>query len=199
MFAEERFTQHLQAARQGDQGALVGLLEAYRCFLDQVADACVDRGLQGKFGVSDLIQETVVGAYVGFAGFAGSTPEEFRSWLRRILVNVMRDQQRHYRKAAKRACQREVSLHQAAEQELIAPNLGPASAVVQAERRQRLLQALERLPDPYRQILRRRHLDHRTDREIAAELGLAVKTVQNLWTQAVRLWRNEVNPGNESI
>src|SRR5262245_57665567 len=83
----EEFFAQLKAARAGSRESLGNLLDDYRAYLLLVANQELDPGLRSRGGASDLVQETITKAFCGFEGFQGKTPEEWKGWLRRILVN----------------------------------------------------------------------------------------------------------------
>src|SRR5262245_6155605 len=102
--------QWLAAARAGSPEALGQVLETFRGYLLLVADRELDPELRAKGGASDLVQDTFLEARRDFAGFHGSSEEELRAWLRRVLLNNVANFTRQYRQRAKREVAREVSL-----------------------------------------------------------------------------------------
>src|SRR5262249_2943096 len=100
----------LDAVRPDDPEALGRLLEACRPYLLLVANEKMQSGLQGKVGASDVVQETFLEALRDFQRFQGSTEEELRAWLRRILLNNLADLAIHYAGTAKRDVAREIPL-----------------------------------------------------------------------------------------
>ena len=101
--------QHLlRAAQDGDATARGQLLERYRKYLSSIAEAELASDLRPKAGPSDLVQDTLLEAHRYFARFDGAQGDEFRAWLRGILLNKLAQLHRHYHEAQKRAVGREV-------------------------------------------------------------------------------------------
>ncbi len=92
----------LQGARSGDVEALGRVLESCRDYLRIVAERGLDPDLAAKDGASDLVQETLLGAYRNIAAFRGRSRAELLAWLRKILRNNVADLRRHYRGTGKR-------------------------------------------------------------------------------------------------
>src|SRR5262249_20956798 len=100
----------LAEARAGRNDALGQALEACRVYLLLIAAEELAPELRGKGGASDLVQETFLEAHRDFARFPGGAPDEWRAWLRRLLLNTVADFARRYRATTKRNPAREVPL-----------------------------------------------------------------------------------------
>src|SRR5689334_93110 len=100
----------LAEARAGCNDALGQALEAFRTYLLLIAEEEIAPDLRGKGGASDIVQETFLEAQRDFVRFQGATPEEWRAWLRRLLLNNVADFGRRYRATTKRNAGVEVSL-----------------------------------------------------------------------------------------
>ena len=64
--------------------------------------ARLDPDLAAKGGGSDLVQDTLLGAYRDFATFHGRSRDELHAWLRKILENNLAVFRRRYRGTRKR-------------------------------------------------------------------------------------------------
>src|SRR3954447_23252599 len=100
----------IEAARRGDAEALGKALEPFRDYLLLVANQELEPELRTKFGASDLVQETFLGAHRDLASFRGRTETEWRLWLRGILVHRVANHRRQFRSTLKRRVERELSL-----------------------------------------------------------------------------------------
>src|SRR5579871_1471767 len=89
----------LAAARAGSNDALGQALEACRDYLLLIAQQEMDLQLRAKGGASDIVQETFLEAQRAFENFQGTSEEELRAWLRRILLNNLGDFTRRYRES----------------------------------------------------------------------------------------------------
>ena len=72
-------------------------LESCRDYLHLIATRGLDADLAAKGGASDLVQETLLGAYRDFGAFHGRSREELLAWLRKILQNNLAVHRRRYR------------------------------------------------------------------------------------------------------
>jgi RNA polymerase sigma-70 factor (ECF subfamily) len=182
----------LEQARNGDERALGQLLELYRNYLRLVARSLIGHALRVKLEPSDLVQETFLKAHREFAQFAGRSEPELVSWLRRILVRSMANQVKHHRRLA-RDHQRQESLENLLDrssitiQQALATSIpSPSEQASQREQAVLLANALDRLPDDYREAFIRRTLEHVPFETIAAEMDRSVGAVRMLWTRAVK-------------
>src|SRR5262249_37816723 len=149
-------------ARTGSTEALGQILEAYRGYLLLIAQRELEPDLQAKGGASDLVQETFLKAQRHFAGFQGNTEGELKAWLRHLLLNNLADFTRLYPPTDKRQVGREVMLNAGNSSttprgEPAGDTPTPSAQAMEQEQARAIQQALERLPDDYRLVLRYRY------------------------------------------
>ena len=87
---------------------------SFRDYLLLVANEQMDVTLKAKQGASDLVQETFLQAQEHISTYRGCSPNEWRSWLRSILIRNMANTRRHFEMTAKRTVHREVPLPEGA-------------------------------------------------------------------------------------
>jgi RNA polymerase sigma-70 factor (ECF subfamily) len=187
----------LRQARAGSAEALGNVLEACRGYLLTVAQRELDPQLRAKGGPSDLVQQTFLEAQRDFAGFHGETEAELLAWLRRLLLNNLANFVRDYRETAKRQVTREIGL---LDVDSSRPgDLGPASAsptpskqAMLHERTAAVLQALDKLPPDYRQVVWLRYHDERSFEEIGKIMGRSANAVRKLWLRAVERLKQDL-------
>ncbi len=184
----------LATARTGSADALGRLLEAYRRYLLDVANAELDTVLQAKAGASDLVQETFLEAQRIFDRFGGGAGADLRAWLRAILLNKVATFTRHYRDTAKRHLGKEVGLDAGSDLQFHPPAPGdsPSNLVHRAEQAELVTAALERLPEQYRQIIIWRQLEGLPFEDMAARLQRSVDAVRKLWWRAIQQLQKEL-------
>jgi RNA polymerase sigma-70 factor (ECF subfamily) len=187
----------LAAAQAGSREALGQVLETFRAYLLLVADREMDPELRAKGGASDLVQETFLEAQRDFAQFHGTSVEELRAWLRRLLLNNVANFTRQYRQRAKRDIDREVALEAGGSSHergagLAADILSPSGQAVAHEQAEALAQALQRLPPDYRQVLAWRHEEHHTFEEIGQRMERTANAARMLWLRAVERLQKEM-------
>jgi RNA polymerase sigma-70 factor, ECF subfamily len=189
----------LPEARAGSREALGQVLEAYRAYLLLIANRQLDTDLRAKGGASDLVQETFLEAQRDFAGFHGSSADELQAWLRQLLLHNLANFTRQYRGTAKREIEREVQLGQetpsgGAGVFVPADTPSPSGHALAREQADAIEQAVARLPEDYREVVRQRYLERRTFPEIAQSLGRSENAVRKLWLRAIERLQQEMEP-----
>ncbi len=182
----------LREAKAGDAAVLGRLLELHRRYLALLARVQIGRRLQGKVDASDLVQETFLEAHRSFGRFRGESEAEFVAWLRQILAANLADLLRRYLGTQGRDVRLEREIRDAIDQSsvlldraLAAPQSSPSR---QAERREQgvlLANALDQLPDDYREALVLRHLEGLTFPEVARRMGRSQDSVEKLWMRGL--------------
>jgi RNA polymerase sigma-70 factor (ECF subfamily) len=188
--------QWLPAARAGSPEALGQLLDAYRAYLQLIAERELSPQLQAKGGASDLVQETLLDAVRGFEHFHGNSVEELRKWLRRLLLNNLVSFARRYRGAGKRQVAREVALEAGDSSGergggLAADTPSPSARAMASEQAAAIARALERLPDDYRRVLLLRYQEERSFEEIGRLMDLTPNAARKLWLRAFKRLQQE--------
>ncbi len=184
--------QLMQLAKAGESSALGKLLQHYTSYLTLLARVQLGRRLQGKLDPADLVQETFVQAQRNFAGFQGRTEAEWIAWLRQILGSRIAKLLRRYLGTQRRnvRLEREVlddldRSSQGMQVVLAAPGSTPSQQAARREQAVLLAQALERLPEDYREVLILRHLEGMSFPEIAQRLERSLDSVKNLWARGL--------------
>lgn len=182
----------LRQARAGDDVALGTLLEQYRSYLSLLARLQITRRLQAKVDAADLVQETFLEAHQSFPRFQGTTEKELVHWLRRILAANLVDLTRRFLGAQRRDVRLEQQLAEDLEQSsqtiergLVAPDSSPSHQAARRERAVLLAEALERLPESYREVLILHHLEGLSMPEVRRRMGRTLDSVKHLWTRAL--------------
>jgi RNA polymerase sigma-70 factor (ECF subfamily) len=190
----------IQVARGGSRDSLGQLLEMYRPFLLLLARSELKADLQGKIGASDMVQETFLEAQRDFGRFRGRTHAELMAWLRRILVHNILNLHDHFLATGKRQASREMPLARGPDssgQELEAGIESPSRQAIIHEESLAMQEALDRLPETYRQVLRLRHYEQRSFEEIGHTLGKSAEASRKLWFRAVERLRVELGLPHE--
>jgi len=181
----------LGRARGGSPSSLGELLEACRAYLLLMAKEELADDVRAKIAPSDLVQVTLHEACKDFDRFRGESEGELLAWLRRILINNARDAIRSFREIAKRELNREISLDDAGSQhglkhKLVSTQPSPSGQAMAAERWRRVLQALEKLDEKPRQVLRWRNLEQLSFVEIGRRLNISEDGARKIWSRAVQ-------------
>ena len=186
----------IDEGRDGSADAQGRLFERCRNYLLLVAEHQLDRGLRGKLGASDLVQETFLRAGRGFDRFRGTSEEELLGWLQRILQNEAGQAVRRFRRAAKRDIRREKPLSPCDSRpgggELPGHTETPSRLLAAAEELDRLAAALARLPKHYQCVIQWRNTERKSFDEIGKTLDRSPDAARKLWVRAIEQLRGEL-------
>jgi RNA polymerase sigma-70 factor (ECF subfamily) len=180
----------LLLARAGSVPALGQLLELYRSYMTLLARVQIGRRLQGKADSADLVQEAFLEATAHFDQFRGTSEAELAAWLRQILVSRLARLVRHYCNTQRRDVRLERQLANEMEQSsrslgLVAPGSTPSQRASRREQSVLLADALDRLPEMYREVLVLHHLQGLTLAEVARRMGRSLDSIKKLWLRGL--------------
>jgi RNA polymerase sigma-70 factor (ECF subfamily) len=183
----------LHLARGGTAPALGQLLESYRNYLKLLARLQIDRRLQGKVDPSDVVQETFLEAHRDFGQFRGQSERELVSWLRQILASNLANVIRHYRGTQRRDIRLERELvrdlgdcsSRILDNAFVSPQSSPSQQAAHHEQAVLLADALDLLPEDYREAVILRHLEGLSFPEVALRMGRSVDSVKKLWARGL--------------
>lgn len=182
------FEESLCAAREGAVEHVGELLETCRPYLLSIAHSEFPSDLHGKFGASDLVQETLVRGVEHFPAFQGHTQAELHGWLRRILLNHLANVRKAYGTE-----KRQVDREQPFDSGLADPHrIAPSSEAAAREESERLEAALARLPEEYQQVIRLRHQENLSFAEVGAAIGKSEDAAGKIWARALERLQKEL-------
>lgn len=205
MSAADRFDPEslLTLARAGDDEARGRLLQHYRGYLTVLARLQIGRRIQGKADPADLVQESFLEAHRHFDRFRGATEAELAGWLRQILAGQLAHLVRRYLGTKRRdvRLEREMAVDldhssHALDCGLLARGSSPSQRAARREQAVLLADALERLPDDYREVLVLRHLEGLTFPDVAQRMERSLDSVEKLWVRALDRLRRTLSAGS---
>lgn len=187
----------LASAQRGSLEAMGKVFDACRGYLLSIASRRLRAGLRSKGGASDLVQQTFLDAQRDFERFQGESEKELLAWLRQILLHNLAHFERRYRATGKRDLGLEVPLADAASRtvggaDLSAQTPSPSEQFAAREEAETVQQAVQRLPDDYRQVLLLRHQEQLTFEEIGQRLERSTSGARALWLRAVERLNEEL-------
>ena len=190
----------LQKAREGNRDARGQLMAQLQNYLAFVAHHQMDETLQAKMGPSDVVQQSMIQAVENLDKFQGNTVEEFRGWIRQILVNEAKQMRRNFH-AHKRDVHRETQMNDSQAPGLrgmLADSLPtPETNACAEEQREAIRGALARLPELERLIIQWRNWEGLEFEEIAERLNISASTVSRKWYLALVSFKNLLEDGHE--
>jgi RNA polymerase sigma-70 factor (ECF subfamily) len=188
--------QLLYRARSGSTAALGRLLERYRNYLALLARLQIGRAnsilrtwFRRRFWRPTVISPNSVVA----------TKQSLVNWLRQILAMNLANLVRHYYGTQRRdvRLERELALDldqssRVLDRGLVAAQSSPSQQAARREQAVLLADALDRLPQDYREVIILRHLEGLTFPEVAQRLGRTVDSVEKLWARGLARLRRSL-------
>jgi RNA polymerase sigma factor (sigma-70 family) len=157
------------AARRGDLDAFAILVERYRVTALRVA-----YGIAGD-DAEDAVQDAFVKAFRKLGDFRADAA--FRPWLFTIVANEARNRRRSWSRRNKLALQVRAQPEP--------PNRAPDDLVFRDQQRQRVLDAVARLPDRHREVVALRYFAGLTESETAHALSCPPGTAKSRLSRAL--------------
>jgi RNA polymerase sigma-70 factor, ECF subfamily len=192
----------LVLAKAGDGAALGRLLERYRNYVGLLVRLQVGRRLRTKVDIEDLLQEIWLEIHRKIGLFRGGSEREFLSWARRLIGSILANQVRHYIGTKSRDLRLERALadeldqsSRALNESLIATHSSPSQQAVRREQAVLLADALQDLPEDYREVIILRQLEGLSFPDVARRMGRTEDSVKNVWLRSLaRLRRTLEDP-----
>jgi RNA polymerase sigma-70 factor (ECF subfamily) len=182
----------LDQALAGSESARGTLLESYGSYLTLLARVQIGRRLQGKADAGDLVQETFLEAHRQFANFRGRSEAELTAWLRKILAGQLALLVRQYFGTKARDIRLEQDLNADIDQSsdglenaLAASITTPSQRASRREQAVILAEALDKLPENYREVIVLRHIEGLSFAEVAGRMNRSEDSVQKLWVRGL--------------
>ncbi len=163
----------IQNAKSGDVAAFEALVQTHRQIALRVAFLVVGDQTEAE----DVTQEAFVKAYHAMSRFRGDAA--FRPWLLRIVRNEALNQRR------RRGRQERLSLRLANDPVSGGAAPSPETTVITGVERRTILDAVNGLPDRYREVVTHRYLLGLSEAETAATLRIPVGTVKSRTARAL--------------
>jgi RNA polymerase sigma-70 factor (ECF subfamily) len=188
----------LGAARDGDPDAVNRLLEKHRKPIRRMVELRLDRKVQQRVDVSDVVQDVMIEASGRLEKYLSDPSMAFHLWLRQIAWDRIIDTYRRHRVSAKRNMDREQPIAAQASPDqstlelaiqLCDPGLTPAAAATRREIASRVEQAIDKMNEQDREIILMRHYEHLSNLEIAEALELNPPAASMRYLRAVRRLR----------
>jgi len=195
----------LTQARNGEDQHIGRLLQLYRNYLTILATAQLDARLRRRVSPSDLVQETMLGAFRDFRKFRGKSEGELIAWLRQILIHSLHHAYEMHFQAGRRDIRREISLDDVdrssnrlagIDQMLATQGESPSAPVRDRERAVAIADKLAKLRPDYRDVIVLRNLQGLSFEEVALRMDRKPGAVRMLWLRAIEKFRQlyEDNP-----
>lgn len=177
---DESSQRQIERARAGDRSALQSLLADNHGRLRRLATRLLGTRLRTRLAVSDLLQSCYVDVVKGISSLKDTSDEAFEAWTRRVVENGVRRKSRELsakKRGADQIVDEEVD-HTSAEQP------SPSGCAMVAESADRLAQAISRLREDRREVLRLRVIEGLSHEDIAIQMGRPLGATRMLLSRA---------------
>jgi RNA polymerase sigma-70 factor (ECF subfamily) len=185
----------LTAAKNGDEDALAVLVERHRERLERMVRLRMDRRLQGRIDPADVVQDAYLAVRLKFAQYKIDPRLPFFLWLRLEVGQKLVDLHRFHLGARMRDAGQEVSLHRGALPQVTSMSLAEhllgkltsaSRAIMRAELKIRVQEALNSMDPHDREVLILRHFEELSNSEAAQVLGIKPTAAVNRYVRALK-------------
>jgi RNA polymerase sigma-70 factor (ECF subfamily) len=187
--------QLLDAARNGDEGAMAMLVDRHRDRLERMVRLRMDRRLQGRIDPADVVQDAYLAVRSKFPRYSADSALPFYLWLRLEVGQKLVDLHRFHLGAQTRDAGQEVSLHRGALPQVTSLSLAEhllgkltsvSRAAMRVELKLRVQEALNSMDPHDREVLILRHFEELSNSETAHVLGIKPSAAVNRYVRALK-------------
>ena len=176
-------------AKQGSEEARAELIARVQDYVRLMAKQNTPANMRGKFGLSDVAQQSMAQVIQGFDQFRGNTASEFYGWLRAIVRNQALQMQREFR-SAKRDVRRERQFANDSSTRqprnfLLDDEPTPGTRAIALEQIDHVRSAINRLAPDYAEVIRLHSFQRLSFKEVAARMDRSMDSVTKLWYRAI--------------
>jgi RNA polymerase sigma-70 factor (ECF subfamily) len=190
---DEDSEQLIHKIRSGDVDALAAYLQQFRLPLLAFIERQLGSALRRKIEPEDIFQEASADAVRSLPSIDLTEREPF-SWLCQICERRIVDAHRRFFGAKKRDAGREVPLGTPGGDSanaglinlLVNSMTTPSQAFSRKAREQRLLEAMQQLPEDQREALRLRYVENMPSKQIAERLGKTDAATRVMLTRSLK-------------
>src|SRR5215471_1287508 len=201
MSADARTNEELlDAARNGDEGALAVLVDRHRERLERMVRLRMDRRLQGRVDPADVVQEAYLAVPGKFPRYSADPRLPFFLWLRLEVGQKLVDVHRFHLGTKMRDAGQEVSLHRgplpqvsslSLAEHLLGKLTTASHAAMRVELKLRVQEALNSMDPHDREVLVLRHFEELSNAEAAQVLGIKPSAAVNRYVRALKRLKDE--------
>ena len=203
MWPESDKTNELLAqAKAGDEQAVNHLMDRHRDALRHLVRMRLDRKIQRRVDVSDVVQEVLIEANRRLTNYLENPAMPFHLWIRHIAKDRIIDAHRRHRGSAKRSVDREQAMTVPKEfnqssvmlvAQLVDQGKTPAAASLEQEMKKRVEEAITELDQLDAEVIVMRHYEQLSNQEVAQALDLTEPAASMRYLRAVRRLREQMH------
>ena len=195
---KEPRTENLAQAAAVDADAFERLVVHIRPRLLAWISLRMGPALRSRVTEDDVFQETLLRAHRTLATFTDQGPDSFRKWIFSVAEHRLQDLHR-YHSAQKRDAGRELATRPRNDEEqsmlsrIAADASTPSSRAHRSDMEKRLLDGIDRLPEPLREIVIQRSIEERSFKEIALSVKKRKADIPGLYARGLEQLRREIS------
>lgn len=174
--------QAIEQVLAGDESAFRAIIASYESYVYRVVLSV----LQHPADAEDAAQEAFVKLYFSLPRYEG---KGFKTWLTRIAVNTAIDYKRKRTSRRESVICPDVRTDNLVD-ELVCTSESVEDDLLRRERSQLIACCINEIPDNYRHVVLAFYMEEKSHLQIAAEYGIAVKTVESKLYRA-RTWMKQ--------
>jgi len=169
----DKETQLIEAVLDGDGNAFRGLVETYQARIYNIIYGMV----HNRDDAQELTQDSFIKAYKKLDTFNLGT--KFYTWVCRIAVNTTIDFLRKHKNRQHLSFDEGIGIQESAGVSDMHYESNPEQAAIQEETRQKIIEAVDELPEDQKQILILKEIDGLSYKEISEVLSVPQGTVMS--------------------
>jgi RNA polymerase sigma factor (sigma-70 family) len=182
----------LDRARAGDEDAINTMIGMARDYLLVIANDRRSAELQAFVNPSDFVQETLGTACVKLGSFRSRTPQAWKAWLRKILLEKINQEHRRLERRPRVHHFSDDAILELLHGGLSFAAAAPGDDVETRELRAAVQSAIRRLPRENAEALIWHHFDGQTFETIGRTLKVSQDAARHLRNRAIGLLREEL-------
>jgi len=182
----------VRRAQAGDASALTVLMVRYQALLTRHAERQLPDFLRPRVSIADVVQEAQIVVHERNHEFEDRGAGSFRNWLLKIVDLKVKEVLRTHMATAKRAVGREVVKRTNVRTAyFVSGESSPSQVAVGDELQGVARQAMDALPEDYRQVLGLAREQGMSLREVAACMGRSREAIKKLYGRALSRFTEE--------
>ena len=198
MIATADTAELLSEAKAGDISAINQLMSLHQSSLHQMVRMRLDKRIQRRVDVSDVVQDVFVEASRRLKTYLDAPVIPFHLWLRQIAKDRMIDAYRRHRVSAKRSVDREQQMTTSRNSDqssadlirlLVHEGVNPEDNAMRKEMAKKVQASIAKLPERDAEVINMRHYQNLSNQEIGDTLELSEAAASMRYLRAIRRLR----------
>ncbi len=196
----------LNRLAEGDEAALAVLLAQGRQKLVAYLRFKIPLDLQGRISAEDIVQETHTAVFRCVSTFVPRGANSFERWVQAVAVRQLLAALRRQRAAKRGGGRMTLGDGRSVEDSAVAfldmlgaPMNTPSGYVRKNEAAGAVRNALEELPEHYRQAIWLVHIEGRSAKEVAGQMGRTHRAVNGLCRRGLKLLRIQLESASRFL